>query len=284
MMEFGHILSLTFLFVVNILFLLSGICLNFLVIISFWRSALLRKKLGHFMIVVLSCLDLLVVLTNHPVMATIAILWMTGEVNESLLPGLSDYCSFFVGLSLLALLVMNFERYLATYYPIFHRTSVTKRRLLSLLAILIFVALVLLLLFLNFVISYSVAAIIFFIILTPPMLFVNYKLFAIARRSRGNRRILPDTRKTTSLKNISSCLLAAACFVALSIPSLFAFGLRIKSGEKMFLKSDAYHVANWAQTICSMNGTFNCLIFYWKNTILRNEGMKVIKGIKICRR
>jgi hypothetical protein len=30
---------------------------------------------------------------------------------------------------LIALLVMNFDRYLATSHPIFHRTSVTKRRL-----------------------------------------------------------------------------------------------------------------------------------------------------------
>ena len=41
--------------------------------------------------------------------------------------------------SLFALLVMNFDRYLATSYPIFHRTSVTKGRLLTLLAILIIV-------------------------------------------------------------------------------------------------------------------------------------------------
>jgi hypothetical protein len=33
--------------------------------------------------------------------------------------------------------VMNFDRYLATSYPIFHRTSVTKRKLLTLFAILV---------------------------------------------------------------------------------------------------------------------------------------------------
>jgi hypothetical protein len=43
------------------------------------------------------------------------------------------------GFSLFTLLVMNFDRYLATSYPIFHRTSVTKGRLLTLLAILIIV-------------------------------------------------------------------------------------------------------------------------------------------------
>jgi hypothetical protein len=34
----------------------------------------------------------------------------------------------------------------------------------------------------------------------------------------------------------------------------------------------------------SMNATFNCLIFYWRNKTLRKEGMKVIKSINVCRR
>ena len=48
--------------------------------------------------------------------------------------------SMFLGFSLFALLVMIFVRYLAmaTSYPIFHRTSVTKGRLLTLLAQLLF--------------------------------------------------------------------------------------------------------------------------------------------------
>ena len=251
---------------------------------QFLEISAASKEIVLFMITVLSCFDLLVVLMNYPLLATIAILWLAGDVNRSLVPGLSEKCSFFMSFSLLALLVMNFDQYLATYYPIFHRTSVTKGKLISLLRILIFVQFVLFLLFLNLVISLPVVAIIFFIIITPPMLFINYKLFIIARQSRRNRRILPDTRKTASLKNISSCLLAVACFVALTIPTFVDISLRIKWGEKRYLKSDVHHVLNWARTICSMNAAFNCLIFYRKNKILRTEGMKVIKGIKICGR
>jgi hypothetical protein len=49
---------------VNEFFFFSGICLNSLVILTFWRSVQLRKKLCYFMIMVLSCCDLLAVLTN----------------------------------------------------------------------------------------------------------------------------------------------------------------------------------------------------------------------------
>jgi hypothetical protein len=91
-------------------------------------------------------------------------------------------------------------------------------------------------------------------------------------------------KKTFSLKNISSCLLAVACFVVLNIPVFVYIGLRITLTEKEFTLDNELLAGLWAATATTMNSTFNCLIFYWKNKILRTEGMKVIKGMKICRR
>ena len=73
-MDFFYFVNLIFIFVVNILFFFSGICLNSLVMVGFWRSVQLRKKLCHFTIMVLSCCDLLAVLTSHPFTALLAIL------------------------------------------------------------------------------------------------------------------------------------------------------------------------------------------------------------------
>ena len=36
----------------------------------------------------------------------------------------------------------------------------------------------------------------------------------------------------------------------------------------------------WAKTAVSMNSTFNCLIFFWKNKALRIEGLKFMRNIK----
>ena len=284
-MELRFSINLISLFVVSVCFYFSGMFLNSLVIISFWRSAQLRRKFCYFMIMVLSCCDLLLVLINHPFIATVAMLWLTKDGNRRLALTLIDVPSVFLGFSLLALLVMNFDRYLATYYPIFHRTSMTRKNLLTLLAILNFVELVLVLMFVKFVVSEQVATLIFKIIFAPPLLFMNYKLFTIARRSRGNRGISPNMRKIFSFKSVSSCLLAVACFMAMSIPSLVYIGLSMNSKQKTL--DDAHLVEMWAKTIGSMNATFNCLIFYWKNKILRYEGKKVIKVIeekcgKVC--
>jgi hypothetical protein len=46
--------------------------------------------------------------------------------------------------------------------------------------------------------------------------------------------------------------------------------------------SDIRLSALWAKSIITMNSTFNCLIFYWKNKLLRVEGMRVVGSLKSC--
>ena len=140
-MEFIYFVNLTFVFVVNILFFFSGICFNSLVIVSFWRSVQLRKKLCYFMIMILSCCDLLVVLTINSSTALMAMLLVTEKINvyPAWLVILHELTHLSIGLSLPALLVMNFNGYLATHYPNFHRTSVTKGKLLTLFTFLVIV-------------------------------------------------------------------------------------------------------------------------------------------------
>jgi hypothetical protein len=136
----------------------------------------------------------------------------------------------------------------------------------------------------DFVISYQVHILILCILLIPPMLFINYKLFLVVRKSRKNKRISPDMKKTFSLKNISSCLLAVACLVVISIPAFVYIGLRINSPKTTNTLDNAGLAGMWVITISLMNCTFNCSIFYWKNKVLRTEGLKVLKSLKICRR
>ena len=285
-MESYYFINLIFIFAVNVFFFFSGICLNSLVILSFWRTVQLRKKLCYFMIMVLSCCDLVADLTNNPLMAFIMISWLTGKLD-----GTARWAhislrstSIFFTFSLFALLVMNFDRYLATSYPFFHRTSVTKRRLLTLFAILIIVEITLAVTSANAFISYQVHGLMLCILLIPAMLFINYKLFLVVRTSRKNKRISPDMKKSFSLKNMSSCLLVAACVVVMSIPMGVYIGLRINSPETKDTLDNATLAWNWARTTASMTCTFNCLIFYLKNKVLRTEGFKVLKSLKICRR
>ena len=81
-----HLISLC---VVNIIFTFSGIILNTLVIVNFWKSSQLRKKLCHFMVLVLSCFDLVSVVTNHPGILVYLIFWLREDYD--FLPKLKIY-------------------------------------------------------------------------------------------------------------------------------------------------------------------------------------------------
>ena len=285
-MEFIYFVNLIFIFVLNALFFFSGICLNSLVIVSFWRTSQIRKKLCYFTIMVLSCCDLLVDLTSHLFTTLTTMLWLTEKIR--VYPGwlvmLFVLSSIFIRISLLALFVMNVDRYLATHYPIFHRTSVTKGKVLTLFIVLVTIQITVAAMSTNnWVIPFEVGIVILLLFLIFPMLFINYKLFTVARKCRNNR-ISPEMKKSFSLKNISSCLLAVACLIVLSIPAFAYSVLRLTSIEAEFTLDNAELTLLWARTTASMNSTFNCLIFYWKNKALRTEGMKIIRSMKICRR
>ena len=278
-MEVNVKIQLSFLCAVNVFFTFSGVFLNTLVIVSLWKSSQLRKKLCYFMLMVLSCFDLLAVLTNHPMLLVYSAVWL--DEGYSILPRLYtflDFTDMFLGFTLIALLVMNLDRYLSTAYPIFHRTSISREKLLILLALFLLFEVTLTVLSINnLVITDQVATIIFAAIISPPLFFTNYKLFLIARRTRKTNAASPNRVKTVvSLKNISSCLLAVACFIVLYIPvtSYIALSMTEKPTSNSVQLSWL-----WTKTIIATNSTFNCLIFFWKNGILRTEGMKVIKSL-----
>ena len=281
-MDLNILIQLAFLFVVNILFTFSGIVLNTLVIVSFWKSSQLRKKLCHFMIMVLSCFDLVSVVICYPGILVFLIYWF--KENYDLLLKMMIYfevAATFIGLSLLVLFVMSIERYLGAYYPIFHSTSVTRRRLLTLLAILLIGHTIVSVLAQNdLVISQSVCLTVFVVVTFPPFSFINFKLFKISIRMRHTNAVSPDQRMTLNLKNISTCLLAVACISLLSIPTSVHVYVVFNINAKSEWVSNVGLSYIWTATLCTMNCTFNSLIFFWKNKGLRIEGIKILKSMK----
>ena len=271
-MDLNVDIQLIFLFVVNIIFTFSGIILNTLAIASIWKSSQLRKKLCHFMIMVLSCFDLISVVTNHPRMLVLITFWLKEDYNfvrkTRIFPVIFGVFHYF---SPLLLLVMSIERYLGAYYPIFHRTSVTRRRLLTLIAILLIPTSALYVSGrMNLAISTGGTQIIALVLFLPPFIFFNFKLFIIAGKVTSGKR------KTKNFKNISTALWVVACLMLLYIPTSLntAFILARMPTNTINLSFI------WAFTCNTMNGTLNTLIFFWKNKDLRTEGIKILKTLK----
>ena len=106
-------------------------------------------------------------------------------------------------------------------------------------------------------------------------MFVNFKLFVIARKVHREGAVSPGKRTTINLKNISMGLWVFAFLILLYILEGFyiVFDLAEKSTNTIRLFSI------WAFTSASMNCTLNSLIFFWKNKGLRTEGI----NLRYCR-
>ena len=273
-------IHLIFLCVVNIIFTFSGIVSNTLVIASIWKSSQLQKKLCHFMVMLLSCFDLVAVATNSLGTLVYLISWLREDYH--LLPACwlyLDCVGVFFAFSLLALIVMSFERYLRAYYPIFHRTSVTRRRLLTLLAILlIFQTTLHVISTHDMIISRTFVSVIYMIAVFLPLVFLNFKLFRISREVRRRKAISPEKRTTVNLKSISTCLLVVACLFVLCILTSVYVILNIITENKR--ASNVRLSILWAVTFFTMNCTFNSLIFFWKNKVLRTKAIKILNTLK----
>ena len=269
-----HILSsVATLCVVNGIFCIAGIILNCLVILCLWKCSQLRKKLCYFLILILSCCDLIVVMVSHPLIISLSLIWaeegnriwerkvLFGWINDVLF-----------GLSSIALLTMNIERYLSTAHPLFHRRSVTKRRLVALLTTLQFVdfATVTALAFQSHS-AHHICSIIVLLVLLAMVIFMNYKIFRIAMAAKRNGT--NDKKSAVNFKTASTCLLAVSCFFCTSIPLFFYYIFELL---QPFNDDASVSFYLWAVTAISMDSTFNCFLFFWRNRILRTEGKKIL--------
>ena len=138
---------------------------------AFWKSTELKKKMAHFLIMVLSLNDLAVGIICSPLFASMYARELLGK-SSCFLSGIQVFWFLITcGCSFKTLFVMNLERYLAIVHPIFHRTKVTKVRLVKCLIVLWLFALALIIFlfyrpdvickFLSLEMSLSMAALVF---------------------------------------------------------------------------------------------------------------------------
>ena len=273
--------------------MIAGIFLNSVVIISLCRSRQLRKKLCHFMVLVLSCFDLAVVSITHPLVITSTIYLPVQGVQRIREDRRAFICFVLCGFSLCALFTLNIERFLALTRPFLHQAFVTRRRLVAFFVFLSILALGLSsLLYINS--TTNMISNIFIIICISLMLFLstyaNYKMFVIAKSKRVDKKVAPTTemskdenrkKRTINLKNISTCSLAVGCYFLCCCPYIIYLTLTRMALEGSLYDRQVLIFNLWASTFVSVNSTLNCVIFFGRNSVLRREGMKIVKALNI---
>ena len=288
-MDANTFIQAVFLCLLNVSFMVVGIFLNAVVIISLRRWSQLRNKLGYFMIFVLSCFDLAVVAVIHPSLILATILW-TVQNDEGRIAR-THVSVLLTGFSLISLLTLNFERFLALTYPFFHQTAVTKRRLVLFQAFWMIVIVSLSpTLYMDRKIYLNIVVAVFFSFLLFAFIFLNYKMFILAKSKRNDARVAPAAmsphqqrkKNRLNLKNVSTCSLAVGCFLICSFPKIIYSSLRSTSDTPR-QERNIWLFGLWSNSLVAMNSTFNCLIFFWRNSILRREGIKILKRFQSAR-
>ncbi len=271
--------------------MVAGIFLNTVVIISLWRSRKLRQKLCYFMILVLSSVDLTLVTIVHPSLIASTIYFSHEEISKIHDVTRKSISYILCGFSMSALFMLNFERFLALTCPFFHQAFVTRKRLICFQALLTVIIIGLPPL-IYFNTKTTIVVNIFVVVCVSLLLFLliyaNYKMFTIAKSKRADERVAPRTatsvdenrkKRILNLKNISICFLTVACFFVCSCPLIVYSVLRLASGMPPYDRQVLLFNL-WSNTFLSINSTFNCVIFFWKNSILRHEGMKIVKSFR----
>ena len=285
-MDSSTFINALLLCLLNASFMVAGTFLNSVVIISLWRSSQLRKKLCYFMILVVSCFDLAVVTIHHSVVTFSTIFWSMKTYHEEIDIAIEFTCTVLAGFSMFALLTLSIERFLALTFPFFHQNGVTKRRIVLFQAFWMTIILSLSpLLYFYEDTTTNIFKTVFVLFLLFLFIYLNYKIFIIAKSKRKDDRVTPTSAATASshqegkrkinLKKTSTCCLTVGCFFICYFPQIMYSVLLFTETITYDRHGRLFNL--WTTTFVAMNSTFNCLIFFWRNSILRREGMKVAK-------
>ena len=275
--------------VINAVLSVSTIGLNSITAMAFWRSTQLRKKLAHFMIMVLSLNDLAVGLICSPFFVVNLAREISLQKSSCFLNELRSFILLLIlGCSFKTLFVMNVERYLAIVHPIFHRTKVTKGRLVKCLIVLWLVSGLLVSLTLyhrDVLVLFLIVEVLLFI---ATLVFIYVKIYFASRRSSENFR---RTERTTcvspqdqdishserdhlrNLRLVKSCFIVVICFCICFLPTSLVNGISFPN------EVITYMSRIWAETLLLLNSSLNSLIFFWRNKLLRKEAGRILKQV-----
>ena len=258
-MEPGLSFNAIFLCVVNVIFMIAGISLNTVVISSLRGSSQIQNKLWCFTIVVLSCFDLIVVCSIHP-LNVVKIIFLNenlyGEI-KFVEPAYDHVCILIGSFSMLSFLILTIVRFLALAYPFFHQTSVTKSRLGIFQAILITSQLFLVppLLHSNEQAfkSIYVSVTIGFHLSILISLQLKYRMLNITQSKRKKDRVSSSMtsspgskRRRLTFKSISTCSQAIGCFSICYCPQAI-YCISYLTSVHSTIHSDEY--LSWAVTL-----------------------------------
>ena len=290
----GYIINQIMVCVVICLLVFPTVILNSLSILTISKCPQLEGKVCYYLILVQSVVDLTVGVITAPVFtAFIIVFYILGNVNCVLYMLNYTLAYLPMGLSLVTLCALSFERYMGVLHPMIHRTKVTKKKLSSVVFCATF--LIVFLLPGTFIASAYVfdwTCISFVFICITFITFAYTRIFIAARNSLRSKNKPGDcaneqnsdklSRKRRFLKELK---LARSCFLVVCTFGLcFLPVILLSSPLAAVLQGGEGYLARivWLWTIPAgvLNASLNSIIFFWSRPMLRIEAKKVLKKIR----
>jgi uncharacterized membrane protein YidH (DUF202 family) len=224
----------------------------------------------------LSAFDLTTAIVGNLAFVLTLALTLHGHPNCTIIIYHETVTFFTVGMSLATLFALNMERCISVIHPFFHRTKITKLRLLGLAAIFWLHALVGTLSYpiLGDVVARPITTYttVFDIVLTMCMYIMMGRA---VRRSTSNPSQANghEVKKMQNLKMAKSCAIVVVGTVICCLP----IGIVRSRKPSVFI---VMFMEVWAKTLSLLNSSLNSLLFFWRNPILRKEAKAVLKDPK----
>ena len=260
---------------VNILLTCSTIFLNTWTILAYWKSRELQSKISYFLVMLLSCSDLAIgTLCNK----THVLILFLGK-PDCLYTLIFNQSTLIVGpICLKTLFLLNVERFINIVFPFYHRTKVTKSKLLFAATILWLGSVIHGLIYpvvskrIGTIVTSSTIPLIVILIVV-----FYLSIYTVGRKAAAQKASAKITDKKHclllhNLKLAKSCGMVVACSVVCYIPlALLLYLLK----DFQTLPVSLFVLYTWSLTLFLSASSFNTLLFFWRNEALRKEALKV---------
>lgn len=269
-----YYINLIIVCIVNILLTISTVSLNTVTIFACWMSRDLRKKKSYFLVTLLSLNDLVTgVLGNSSVVVLLVkTLIQDNECSTYIL--FEMLAGGVCAMSFMTLFLLNFERYLCIVHPFFHRNVVTKSRLFTIAMVLWSCAITLV--FSRLFMAETTR----FLRPIMPLIFIcgfAYMYMCIFHATRKTaQECLPQRKLKNQRKKLQDIKLAKSCAIVVCFTAICFIPFSVTTFLKPNRGTMVFSVAFWSNTFAMSASSLNSIIFFWRNSILRNEARRVL--------
>ena len=271
--------------VVSSILIIPTVLLNAIAIKTILRSSQLYSKPCYFIILLQSVIDLAVGVLGIPLF----ILYLAsgiGGFSNCYVSTLALQLTFLqVSVSEVTINVITLQRYLAILHPHFHRTKVTKKRLLIVEA---FGCVGVIILILFFRTTKNTAGAVGVTLVFLFNAFAYTKIYLVVRKAARSRKQLQDlasdqkfTRLILFFHNIkqakSSFMVVICFFILVFLPTAIA-GPFYASADKF----EQLVIIIWINVLLQSNSSVNSVIFFWARPLLKTDALKILKNMNQC--